>query len=1151
MSVDAIWEEMRQKDGVDLAKLQRKKPKVKKASHLDKSISWMSQWNVTLQAPKVEFDDQPLAVANPPLTHMDVVENVPTDSPDAFAQFLKRDINLLQENAWQVRLASLEKLYHVISDHNDELSADLLSVALDELMRPLIKKLKDSSEKCRAKAIDLLTVLLETAPDISITLGYCFPALVSRIGCQDIDGIAHVPEKMRPNPEQRPMEVRRFVEDSEEVRLQIAKAVQVLFARLSQQQVFNYVDEAVAILRALAMDPYSAVKSVAMAAMQTFCYNHKELLLHFTVPLGRSLTSCLVHNICKIRIESLQAITAVLHCGSWKTSHEVVQMMVAWSDPNIVPVKAFYEGVTQVNYMAFLTFDRHPAVRRFWFETITYWMLKLPDHCDHETHLFQYLLSGLYDENDEIALEAFWLLELLGEAYEIEHEKEIRDQKQYGFDLGWTYDGRARVPFPLQGKLQWDRTPARARGFTGPDLAGTKGKRALQDSDTPTLQETLGKVVPLPARDYAWPDLAECTVYEMLPRPRLGARLWVRSHIRRFIKALFNDVCDFRECTTLNAARLLAMCIAYAEEGITEWVQPLIHTLTKCFAGRAQASSNKEVLAAYELVCWQLGAFLDPVTYWQQLRPALEDAGQLGLESRLAQLHILAHILEGSIVTLQSVNIEGLGRLKGVLPEMVHAMCETDLIDDPAAKHALKKVLLAALPLLREVGNAEVVLCALAVSATDVDLKEGEFETERFDDVAFLRTIEEAMGIRLEQVLVSNWWENCGFQSIRAVTYLAPLERLGTLSFLDETKECLRLGVYLALKASKVGRQELVECALRPSAKALLGFTEGKAGNTQFSVAATCLQVLRRLCVESTFCPGPELLEIMKALIAVLVDGELHKRIQAQIDAHERLKLNKLPEEDFPILKLREIREDAIEKSHTLRCLAGDIFLILFRRYHQRAPHAWREAFFRRLFEVLDPSEAKVAPFFRRPTPPAITLLALEGILLCIHKSLPDVSELVEDAQRQVYSLKLPTQNLVTIEGGEKLAEQCVMCLMELNVQLPADPRGPLTPLCEEDDRVLLGHDFGLSKPVHLDDLDDTVPSTEGALGGNPMRETTRLLAQAEDNLKWNLALFLYKIGMMGAKLWPHHFLVAMQQWKHKNKEARYLIAEDIFRRIA
>ena len=88
------------------------------------------------------------------------------------------------------------------------------------------------------------------------------------------------------------------------------------------------------------------------------------------------------------------------------------------------------------------------------FETLAYWLLRVPDHVDHEPHIFPYILSGLFDENVDIALETFWLLEACGTAYEVENEKDLREKRQYGLDGDWTYKGLVQVPFPIQAKLR-------------------------------------------------------------------------------------------------------------------------------------------------------------------------------------------------------------------------------------------------------------------------------------------------------------------------------------------------------------------------------------------------------------------------------------------------------------------------------------------------------------------------------------------------------------------------------------------------------------------------------------------------------------------------------------------------------------------------
>merc|ERR1740138_650760 len=180
------------------------------------------------------------------------------------------------------------------------------------------------------------------------------------------------------------MEIARPVEESEEVRLELAHFVAMLLARCNQTQVYSYIDECTGLLRAQAMDPFHEVKAMACETMIGFCHNHQEMLLHFSEPMGRSLTSCLTHNHAKIRIAALRAMVAIFYCGVWKHNHEILQVLMAWQDPNKVQVKAFYESVTSINYLSTLSFDRHPAVRRFFFETLAYILLRVPDKVDHE-----------------------------------------------------------------------------------------------------------------------------------------------------------------------------------------------------------------------------------------------------------------------------------------------------------------------------------------------------------------------------------------------------------------------------------------------------------------------------------------------------------------------------------------------------------------------------------------------------------------------------------------------------------------------------------------------------------------------------------------------------------------------------------------------
>ena len=741
--VDDIWAQMQSEDAkprkqIDLAALQSKSKKKdpKKKKEIASQDGFMNQgWGDIISCPAQVVDT---GAEEAPETLMDQFEKIPMSSPDEFLGYIQRDMNLLSESSLTVRANSLKKLHRAIVEHKDDLATDIIDGCLDELLKPLLKRLVDKSEKCRELSILILQSLVEQSTDISHALPYIIHVVVQRLGAEDIDGVAHLPEVMRPEPEQKPTEFLNPIETSEEVRLQLGKLVAATLARCSTMQVLSYVDEATGLLRAMCMDPYHEAKYSALIAMEAFCYNHHEILLHFTDPLARSLTSSLTHNHAKVRIASLRTLTAVLHCGVWKHNHGVIQYLIAHQDPNSVPIKAFYENITKVNYFCTLTFDRHAAVRRFWFETIAWWLLYIQDHHDHEPHLFPHLLSGLYDDNEDIQLQTFWLFERLGMEYEKEHEKDLRDEVQFGFDLEWTYGGRACVPFPLGGIWKSPLAATKRRFIASGPLTQASELDAEDGHDQSKRRDDgwEGEPLEIPSRSYAWPEFADHQYYNSAPRPRLGARYWVRNHIRRYIMATFNDVCDFRDCSALNAGRLLVFSIAYAEEKITEWLQPMSQALIKFYSGRAYQSGDGEVLKTYDCAARLTGAYVDPASYWEQCADAFDSKTHWSLDERASVITLLTRYIEGTITALESVQPPdpalGMGRLGCIIPSLVDAMHKSDLLisDYPKIKDCLWNLLLCIIRPLHEhlTGDVEMLsrlicVCLATAAAPAKQLK--------------------------------------------------------------------------------------------------------------------------------------------------------------------------------------------------------------------------------------------------------------------------------------------------------------------------------------------------------------------------------------------------------------------------------------------
>jgi hypothetical protein len=75
--------------------------------------------------------------------------------------------------------------------------------------------------------------------------------------------------------------------------------------------------------------------------------------------------------------------------------------------------------------MAALVIDRSMLVRQTFYKILLDWLKYLPDKCDHDSRIFPYLMTGLYDTNPDISEFVVEQMEELGIAYEEDPENEI------------------------------------------------------------------------------------------------------------------------------------------------------------------------------------------------------------------------------------------------------------------------------------------------------------------------------------------------------------------------------------------------------------------------------------------------------------------------------------------------------------------------------------------------------------------------------------------------------------------------------------------------------------------------------------------------------------------------------------------------------
>lgn len=361
---------------------------------------------------------------------------------------IRRLLNTLKENDLQVRKRAIQEVKDTLDEFKLDMdSTDMESILL-EFSKILLQCFADPSEKIREASIQIYLELLARSRDILPYLKYIFEILVQRLNCTNLEGTEGMDPRMIPTPSQKPHRMVKLVEESEVVRETLLELAKTLVEVMSPESMREYIDDTIAILSVLLMDPYDQIQIKACKLVSEFVVSFRELVFHFTVKLARSLLLPLTAKKSSVKIAAIQALHDVLFCGTWKYTSDVFDILVGFKDPNYVAIKEFYEPSHGLNYLATLINSPNPSVREAFLQMVCDLLIALPDRVDIETRLIPYFLTGLFDDFAEIREFTLGIIEEVGLAVEREKEKDFREIKQLGYHPEWSYEGKI-ITLPL------------------------------------------------------------------------------------------------------------------------------------------------------------------------------------------------------------------------------------------------------------------------------------------------------------------------------------------------------------------------------------------------------------------------------------------------------------------------------------------------------------------------------------------------------------------------------------------------------------------------------------------------------------------------------------------------------------------------------
>ncbi len=102
-----------------------------------------------------------------------------------------------------------------------------------------------------------------------------------------------------------------------------------------------------------------------------------------------------------------------------------------------------------MNTLAELAIHKNHRVRLRCCETLSYFLMYLPDRYDHQPRLLPYVLSFISDDSPNIQRTALDCIEKCGLQYEYEHPDDVIERRQFGVDGDDTIDYDINLPSPF------------------------------------------------------------------------------------------------------------------------------------------------------------------------------------------------------------------------------------------------------------------------------------------------------------------------------------------------------------------------------------------------------------------------------------------------------------------------------------------------------------------------------------------------------------------------------------------------------------------------------------------------------------------------------------------------------------------------------
>jgi hypothetical protein len=537
------------------------------------------------------------------------------------------------------------------------------SLLFHEIGRPIFRLFADSIEKCRELSMQVTNMFVHKCVNFVPILCYFFPAIMERlpsnIGYDDnmhifvYDLASHeayqrgkaVDRQDKINTSEASIIPFTFKESSEEIRLLSYQVINALVARMESSDALSilqpYFHDLIMYLQIGLRDPYPNVKACVLETLEHIASLQKDFELgvkYYAVAIVRAVLPILRHRHARIRACAVTCITAYFLAPDKAkckgAGTDAIVDLIGFHEENVLSVAAFYKPQVQVNYLAELVMDNTSQVREATVKMLDQLLSLLPDRYDHTSRLLPYLLDFLTDDN-------------IDEVVTIAMNCLVKCGKIY------------------EDEHQEEILDRRQYGVDGDH------------------RMNLDKALPYPFHEH---------------RPRIGIRLFVRGHVKRFIHVLIKEIMNWKSATRMKSVKLLKVAVILSEESITIEAAAIFPALLKAMHHTKHEDADPIVHKVLGEVAELMGRYIHPDVYLHYLLPRLRGdldvVGGMGtdVKMRVIVMETIGCMLSGSKPK----------EILGFLDSLVDCLCDEYVIsrESSSLQSAALELLLSILDVL-------------------------------------------------------------------------------------------------------------------------------------------------------------------------------------------------------------------------------------------------------------------------------------------------------------------------------------------------------------------------------------------------------------------------------------------------------------------